>query len=117
MGGVTILRSYEVLTGWVPGWSWIGLASAILALLALSLCIFIAHRRPAQWQVWLMLGTIAVILIAATVASFTNAIPVYEIQYDAYLSGTVDMTLFARKYEILEQDGLLFMLRAANPIT
>ena len=117
MGGVTILRSYEVLTGWAPGWSWIGLASAILALLALSLCIFIAHRRPAQWQVWLMLGTIAVILIAATVASFTNAIPVYEIQYDAYLSGTVDMTLFARKYEILEQDGLLFMLRAANPIT
>ena len=117
MGGVIILRSYEVLTGWAPGWSWIGLASAILALLALSLCIFVAHRRPTQWKVWLMLGIIAVILIAATVVSFMNAVPVYEIQYDAYLSGTVDMILFARKYEILEQDGLLFMLRAANPIT
>ena len=117
MGGVTILRSYEVLTGWTPGWSWIGLASAILALLALSLCIFVAHRRPTQWKVWLMLGIIAVILIAATVVYFMNAVPVYEIQYDAYLSGTVDMTLFARKYEILEQDGLLFMLRSANPIT
>ena len=64
-----------------------------------------------------MLGIIAVILIAATVVSFINAVPVYEIQYDAYLSGTVDMTLFARKYEILRQDGLLFVLRATNPIT
>ena len=117
MGGVTILRSYEVLTGWAPGWSWIGLASAILALLALSLCIFVAHRRPTQWKVWLTLGIMAIILIAATVVSLMNAVPIYEIQYDAYLSGTVDMTLFTRKYEILEQDGLLFMLRAANPIT
>ena len=117
MDGVTILRSYEVLTGWAPGWSWIGLASAILALLALSLCIFVAHRRPTQWKVWLTLGIMAIILIAATVVSFMNAVPIYEIQYDAYLSGTVDMTLFTRKYEILEQDGLLFMLRATNPIT
>lgn len=117
MDGVTILRSYEVLTGWMPGWSWIGLASGILALLALSLCIFIVYRRPARWQVWLTLGFIAGILIAATVVAFTNAVPVYEIQYDAYLSGTIDMTLFARKYEILEQDGLLFILRATNPIT
>lgn len=117
MDGVTILRSYEVLIDWAPGWSWHGLTCALLALLALSLCVFIAHRRPSQWKVWLMLGIIAAILIAATVVSFMNAMPVYEIQYDAYLSGTVDMTLFARKYEILEQDGLLFMLRATNPIT
>ena len=117
MDGVTILRSYEVLTGWTPGWSWIGLASAILAVLALSPCIFVVLRRPTQWKAWLMLGIMAVILIAATVVSFINAVPVYEIQYDAYLSGTVDMTLFARKYEILRQDDLLFVLRATNPIT
>ena len=117
MDGVTILRSYEVLTGWAPGWSWPGLVCALLALLALSLCFYIAHRRPSQWKAWLMLGVIAAVLIAAASVMFIDATPVYEIQYDAYLSGTVDMSLFARKYEILRQDDLLFVLRAINPIT
>lgn len=117
MDGVTILRSYEVLTGWAPGWSWPGLVCALLALLALSLCLYIAHRRPSQWQILLMLGIIVATFIAVSVAMFIEATPVYEIQYDAYLSGTVDMTLFTRKYEILRQDGLLFVLRATNPIT
>lgn len=117
MDGVTILRSYEVLTGWAPGWSWLGLVCALLALLALSLCLYIVYRRPSQWRIWLMLGIIAAILVAASVVSFANAISIYEIRYDAYLSGTVDMSLFARKYEILRQDGLLFVLRATNPIT
>ena len=117
MDGVTILRSYEVLTGWAPGWSWPGLVCALLALFALSLCFYIVYRRPTQWKAWLMLGIISVIFIAAASVMFVNATPVYEIQYDAYLSGTVDMTLFTRKYEILRQDGLLFVLRATNPIT
>ena len=117
MKGVTILRSYEVLTGWAPGWSWPGLVCALLALLALSLCLYIVHRRPSQWKAWLMLGVIAAVLIAAASAMFIEATPVYEIQYDACLSGTIDMTLFTRKYEILRQDGLLFVLRAINPIT
>lgn len=117
MDGVTILRSYEVLTGWAPGWSWPGLVFALLALFALSLCLYIAHRRPTQWKVWLTLGAISAIFIAAASVMFIIATPVYEIQYDAYLSGTVDMSLFARKYEILRQDGLLFVLRDINPIT
>ena len=117
MDGVTILRSYEVLTGWAPGWSWPGLVCALLALFALSLCFYILYRRPSQRQIWLMFGIIASVLILASVAMFIEATPVYEIQYDADLSGTVDMTLFTRKYEILRQDGLLFVLRATNPIT
>ena len=117
MDGVTILRSYEVLTGWASGWSWPGLVCALLALFALSLCFYILYRRPSQWQIWSMFGIIVAIFIAASVAMFIEATPVYEIQYDAYLSGTVDMTLFTRKYEILRQDGLLFVLRATNPIT
>ena len=117
MDGVTILRSYEVLTGWAPGWSWPGLVCALFALFAVVLCFYVVYRRPSQWRIWLMLGIIAAILIVASVVSFTNAVSIYEIRYDAYLSGTVDMSLFARKYEILRQDGLLFVLRATNPIT
>ena len=117
MDVVTILRSYEFLTGWMPGWSWLGLVCAIFALFFAALSIYVGRRRPSQWKVWLMLAIMAGILVTASGVSFSNAIPIYEIQYDAYLSGTVDMSLFARKYEILRQDGLLFMLRATNPIT
>ena len=37
MNGVTILRSYEVLIGHGPGWSWGGLCLSILALAIIAI--------------------------------------------------------------------------------
>ena len=117
MGGVTILRSYEVLTDWMPGWSWIGLLCSIFAVLCMALTIYIGLHKPNQWKVLPMLICTAAVLVIATVTSFLNAVPIYETQYNAYLSGAIDMSLFTSKYEIIQQDGLLFTLREINLIS
>lgn len=117
MDGVTILRGYEVLTGWAPGWSWIGLLCAVFALASLIMGIYIFYRRPSIWKAWTVIFCMACVLATCAIICFYNAVPVYEMQYDAYLSGIVDMTTFSRHYEIIRQDELLFVLRALNPIT
>lgn len=111
MNGVTILRSYEVLIGHGPGWSWGGLCLSILALAIIAISIYVGNRHPSQYKLWLTIAATAGLCAAGAIVLFAYATPIFETQYDAYISGLVDMTQFNRKYEIVSQTDLLYTLR------
>lgn len=111
MNGVTILRSYEVLIGHGPGWSWGGLCLALVALATIIITIHVGLRHPSQYKLWLGFSVVVGLFVAASIAFFAYATPVFETQYDAYISGLVDMTQFNRKYEVITQTDLLYTLR------
>lgn len=113
MRNLTILRTYETITDYTWGWSWIGFVLALIALCTLSvMTLFIIRKRRSQ----LIAGTLALALCIslASYLCFRDAQPVYETYYDAYLSGMINISEFTQTYEIVSQDGLLFTLRDAR---
>lgn len=107
MEGITVLKVYDSLVTNVPGWSWLGLIVA-LATLAIStlIIVYMVSTKDYSMAVFLILVLGLGSLMSGIV--FATAEPVYEKRQDIYIHGDINMDEFTSRYEIIEQDGLVF---------
>lgn len=115
MTGVEILATQEVATAfgfdWMIFWILVGIC-AIVATAIFGCALFKdigAYSFLFGWIGGLILGMILGCVFAS------NAAPVeYETQYKVTISDEVKMNDFLEKYEIVDQDGKIYIVRERN---
>ena len=107
MEGITILKVYDSVINHTLGWSWPGLIVALIVL-AFSTLIVVYMISAKDSSVAVLLTIFLVFGIVASASLFATAEPVYEKRQDIYIHGDINMDEFTSRYEIIEQDGLVF---------
>ena len=107
MEGITVLKVYDSLVTNVPGWSWLGLIIA-LATLAISTLIIVYMVSTKDYSMAVLLTLALILGFFVSGVLFATAEPVYEKRQDIYIHGDINMDEFTSRYEIIEQDGLIF---------
>ena len=114
MDNVVILDSYEVVTGYSFNWNavWVtAIATFIIALVAYLATVWECEVLPwtlALISLWIFCTAVIGGLFGATIAAKPSE---YTTEYKVYLEGNVDMTEFTDTYEIISQEGLIFIVR------
>ena len=109
MEGVTILNTIEVMTGtW--GFSVIGLLIAILTLFILIGVIFSIIKNEGLEAALLSLFVALGVLISLMCFGTANEYFDYY-KYQVIIDDSVSLTEFMEKYEILDQEGLIYTVK------
>lgn len=107
MEGITILKVYDFIVDYVPGWSWLGFFVALLFLIAvIASVVYMVNTKDHSILAFLVILILTGSLMSGVV--FATAEPVYEKRQDIYIHGDINMDEFTSRYEIVEQDGLVF---------
>lgn len=107
MEGITILKVYDTIVDYMPGWSWLGFFIALAFLIvAIVSVVYMVNTKDYSIMPFLALLIITACFIGGIV--FATAEPVYEKRQDIYIHGDINMDEFTSRYEIIEQDGLVF---------
>ena len=109
MEGVTILNTIEVMAStW--GFSIIGLIIAILTLFILIGTIFSITRNEGLEAC--LLSLIVVVGIFVSLMCFNTANEYFDYyKYQVVIDDSVLLTEFMEKYEILDQEGLIYTVK------
>ena len=114
MNGVEILATEEVAIAWAS-WNWkgfllvVGLAFVITAIF--SIVAGIKDGKEIGIIVFLASFIISSGLFGTLVALTTGEPIEYETQYKVVIDDSVSMNEFAEKYEIVDQDGKIYVVR------
>ena len=117
MKGVEILSTTEVATEWIFNWKafWITLAAAFISMFVISIVIYvwdggldIAFIPLVTIFCGLFGGLCFGILFGRIVCPTPTK---YETQYKVTISDEVPMNEFLEKYEIIDQDGKIYVIQ------
>ena len=112
MTGVEILATQEVATAFAFNWSYFWLAFAIVCGggSVVGLVLTLVNEDSVGIIAGVIVGIIGGIIAGTGVAA--NALPVeYETQYKVTISDEVSMNDFLAKYEIVDQEGKIYVVR------
>jgi hypothetical protein len=114
MSGVEILATEEVAIAWAS-WNWKGF------LLTVGLCFLVAIVAGVlagvsdDWELGVIIFLVVFIAGGAlfgTLIGCTTGGPIeYETQYKVVIDDSVSMNEFTEKYEIIDQDGKIYIVR------
>ena len=109
MEGVTILNTIEVM-GSTWGFSIIGLIVAILSLFILISIIFSVIKDEGAESI--LLSLVAAVGIFISLMCFGTANEYFDYyKYQVIIGDSVSLTEFMEKYEILDQEGLIYIVK------
>jgi uncharacterized membrane protein len=114
MNGVEILSSAQVASEFAFNWTafWIVTAACFIICLIAYLCtIWECEVLPwtvAMIGIWIFASVMLGGLFGGVVCSTPSE---YTTEYKVYLEGDVNMTEFAEKYEILDQEGKIYTVK------
>ena len=105
MNGVEILSSFEYVTkyGWNP---WI--FAALLGITALLAFVFYFAKNE-YFIFVIVIGLLASIIVSSPVCGSTPT--EYETRYKVIIDNTVSLNEFFETYEIVDQDGKIYIVR------
>ena len=114
MSGVEILATEEVAIAWAS-WNWKGF------LLTVGLCFLVAIVAGVlagvsdDWELGVIIFLVVFIASGAlfgTLVGFTTGEPIgYKTQYKVVIDDSVSMNEFTEKYEIIDQDGKIYIIQ------
>lgn len=115
MSGIEILSTTEVVIEYTYNY-W--LAGIIYLLLVIGCGIFsalVAYSNCGSWLegagLGILVSGILGLFIFAAVCVATQEPIAYETQYKVLLNESIQLTEFLEKYEILDQDGKIYIIR------
>ena len=116
MTGIEILSMTEVATEYTYNY----LAAGIIYLLLIIGCGILMAFASGYWN-WknfglgVLVGVLIGVLLFAAVCKISREPIAYETQYKVLLDESISLTDFLEKYEILGQDGKIYIIRERNP--
>ena len=115
MNGVEILSSEEVAIAWETfNWSAFGAVVIVMFVIALVAGVAVGLKEQEWWAFWAMfiiLFTVGSLIAGLTVGFNTGEPTEYETHYKVTIDDSVSMSEFMDKYEIVDQDGKIFIVR------
>ena len=118
MQGIEILSTAEVVTEYTYNYR---LAGIVYLFLVIGCGIFGAVASYANNVPWLagagigiLVSGIMGILLFVMVCAASQEPIAYETQYKVLLDESIQLTEFLEKYEILDQDGKIYIIRERN---
>lgn len=111
MNGVEILSSEIIYNTILPQWGLgVGLGCGFIFVMLLITSIANEHGIGA------ILSVVAIVasIVIAGLSDTTNKNSINHIEYKVTIDDTVSMTEFINKYEILDQDGKIYIVRERN---
>lgn len=114
MSGVEILATEEVAVAWA-NWNWKGfLVTAGLCFLV-GIIAGILTGVSDDWELGVIIFFVVFIIGSAlfgTLAGCATGEPIeYETQYKVVIDDSISMNEFTEKYEIIDQDGKIYIVR------
>ena len=114
MNGVEILATEEVAVAWA-NWNWKGFLSTIVLVFVItaifSIVAGIIDGANMGIVVFLASFIIGSALFGTLVGLTTGEPTEYETQYKVVIDDSVSMNEFVEKYEIIDQDGKIYIVR------
>lgn len=116
MDGVTILNQYEVILDRDFSWSacWVVVIIVFAASLLVSFMTCLADNDLC-WSVILFLTVVSTVILGGllgSLAGYTRGDPIETVtEYQVTVSDDVSMSDFMSKYEIIDQEGLIYTVR------
>ena len=108
MDGVVILSAEQVVSAWAFNW-WAFVIAFVLITLFSLLMVYIHDLLD---EIWLYVVFGVVSTIGGALFGFICSTPVeYETQYKVTIIDDVSMTEFYERYEVVEQEELIFTVR------
>lgn len=109
--GVLILKTYEEIIGHNPGWNvhYIWWALAAVFSIGLGIIFFAEHLEIESLAiVCVMAGVVSGAIFIACILTHE---PIKETRYVVLPTEDVGLIEFYNKYEVIEQDGLTYIVR------
>ena len=111
--GVLILKTYEETIGYTAGWSanyiWWLLAGILLFGIGIVLIVNMAPDAPV-----VAIFTIGIVSIAIFILCICYHAPVKETRHVVLPTEDVGLIEFYDKYDVIEQDGMTYIVREKN---
>ena len=110
MQGVTILNQYEATIDLLWGWNWYGIVFLLLSACCMAASLVFMRNVYEDWphQICMVLF---IVFLAAGLATQNDTVPVHETRYEALVDDTCDITEFFNRYEVVEKQGDVYILR------
>ena len=116
MEGVTILNQYEVVLekafSWPTFWLIVGIAAVASAAISFLTCL---SEGDMSWELILVVTIFATVIlggIVGTLVGYDRGDPIKTTtEYQVIITDDVSMSDFMNKYEIIEQEGLIYTVR------
>jgi hypothetical protein len=114
MSGVEILATEEVAIAWAS-WNWKGFLLTVWIVFFVSIIAGILAGVGDDWGLGITVFLVVFIVGSAlfgTLIGCTTGEPIeYETQYKVVIDDSVSMNEFLEKYEIIDQDGKIYIVR------
>lgn len=114
MSGVEILATEEVVVAWAS-WNWKGFLLTVGLAFFVGIIAGILAGASDDWGLGVIIFLVVFIAGGAlfgTLVGCTTGEPVeYETQYKVVIDDSVSINEFTEKYEIIDQDGKIYIVR------
>lgn len=108
MNGVMILATEQVASE--HAFNWLAFAIGFVIVVIFSLSLGLAYDLLYDAAIYIVSGIFGI--VGGVLVGFIFGIPIeYETQYKVTVTNDVSMTEFYERYEVVEQDGLIFTVR------
>lgn len=109
--GITILQTFTE-TSYTWGWSWWLTIPILVIVMCGTLMVFVAtSQKPNGTIIWICFICIVLSgIISLGMAKNQTALPI-EYTYQVLLDENINMKEFAQRYEILEQQGITYIIK------
>lgn len=118
MQGIEILSTAEVATEYTYNYWLAGIIYLFLVISCGILGAVVAHTESISWREGVVIGVLVSGIIGlflfAAVCTMSEEPIAYETQYKVLLDESIQLTEFFEKYEILDQDGKIYIIRERN---
>ena len=114
MSGVEILATEEVAIAWAS-WNWKGFLFTVGLAFFVAIIAGILAGASDDWELGVIIFLVVFIVGGALfgiLAGCTTGEPIeYETRYKVVIDDSVSMNEFIEKYEIIDQDGKIYIVR------
>lgn len=113
MTGVEILVTQEVATAFGFNWDIFWVVMLVCAFIGIIIGVIASHVEGDSTMFVVVLPFAMILgLVLSGMLGFATEVPVeYETQYKVIVSDEVPMNEFLEKYEIVDQDGKIYVVR------
>lgn len=114
MSGVEILATEEVAIEWA-NWSWEGFLLTVGIVFVVAIIAGLLEGLSDDWErgaiIFFVVFVTGSALLGTLIGCFSGEPIEYETQYKVVIDDSVPMNEFAEKYEIIDQDGKIYIVR------